>query len=151
MDLLEASKIKNFKISRKKVTMVSDCSIFHVRPGQTSLPPADHLLPPQTASCQLRMAVVSMQGKRARRNRLKTPTLALTRQLNRLNGTTLSTWLTLRGGSAGLLAGHHQGVHVHRQHLPLFAGVRAGEVHTSRQRASLHSVRAQVTRSPNLG
>ena len=100
------------------------------------------------------MAVVSMQDKRARRNRLKTPTLALTRQLNRLNGTTLSTWLTLRGAvQAHLLAGHHQGVHVHRQHLPLFAGVRAGEVHTSRQRASLHSVRAQVTapRSPNLG
>ena len=40
---------------------------------------------------------MSMQDKRARRNRLKTPTLALTRQLNRLNGTTLSTWLTLRG------------------------------------------------------
>ena len=96
------------------------------------------------------MAAVSVQDKRARRNRLKTPTLALTRQLN---GTTLSTWLTLRGGSVGLLAGHHQGVHVHRQHLPLFAGVRAGEVHTSRQRASLHSARAQVTapRSPNLG
>ena len=28
------------------------------------------------------------------------------------------------GGSARLLAGHHQGVHLHRQHLPLFAGVR---------------------------
>ena len=40
---------------------------------------------------------MSMQDTRARRNRLKTPTLALTRQLNRLNGTTLSTWLTLRG------------------------------------------------------
>ena len=73
---------------------------------------------------------------------MKTPTLALTRQLNRLNGTTLSTWLTLRGAvQAHLLAGHHQGVHVHSQHLPLFAGVRAGEVHTSRQRASLHSAR----------
>ena len=97
------------------------------------------------------MAAVSVQDKRARRNRLKTPTLALTRQLN---GTTLSTWLTLRGAmQARLLAGQHQCVHVHRQHLPLFAGVRAGEVHTSRQRASLHSVRAQVTapRSPNLG
>ena len=37
---------------------------------------------------------MSMEDKRARRNRLKTPALALTRQLN---GTTLSTWLTLRG------------------------------------------------------
>ena len=41
--------------------------------------------------------------KRARRNCLKTPTLALTRQLNRLNGTTLSTWLTLRGAAHACL------------------------------------------------
>ena len=34
---------------------------------------------------------------------MKTPTLALTRQLNRLNGTTLSTWLTLRGAAHACL------------------------------------------------
>ena len=93
MDLLEASKIKNFKISRKKVTMVSDCSIFHVRPGQTSLPPADHLLPPQTASCQLRggsRQYAMLGGTVCRLPLWHTSTLWL-------NGSTLWLWLTLRG------------------------------------------------------
>ena len=52
------------------------------------------------------------------------------------------------GGSARLLAGHHQGAHhVHREHLPLFAGVRAGEVHTSTQ---AHKVHTRCTQAGNL-
>ena len=95
--------------------MVSDCSIFHVRPGQTSLPPADHLLPPQTASCQL-----SMQC-------LETPTLAHINSL--LNAATLWLRLTLRGTlHPCLLCGAGRCDELH-QPPPLFAGVHTDRVH----------------------
>ena len=63
---------------------------------------------------------------------MKTPTLALTRQLNRLNGTTLSTWLTLRGAAHACLQGTTKVCTCTASIFPC-SQVCAGEVHTSTQ------------------